>query len=278
MTHRLPSVRRLQPSIGAEIGGIDLSRPLSEEVCAHLNSALAEHKVLFFRDQALSHDQYVAFGRCFGEVVPRPGARDARTAEIGDIASDGKLKGGTDIWHSDDSYTEAPLAGSLLRACLLPSLGGDTLFASATAAYESLPDAIKDRIDGLHAVHDAEIGYAKAPRELVNDQTLKHIAAAYPPRSHPLVCLHPKTGKKLVYANEAFTTRIVGIEPDESAELLRRIFDQFRRPEHQVRFRWRVNSIAVFDNLAVQHYAVADYDEPRRLEKILLKGGSLIAA
>jgi taurine dioxygenase len=157
----------------------------------------------------------------------------------------------------------------VLRARLIPPVGGDTIWADAAAAYEGLPQAVKVRIEDLDAEHDIVRSFG--PR--VTDEKRAEIARDFPPVTHPVVRVHPETGAKVLYVNYTFTTRIVGIDEAESAELLRLLFDRIKVPEYHVRFRWSPNAVAIWDNRATQHYAVGDYwPAPRTMERVTVAG------
>lgn len=262
-------VRPLQPAIGAEIEGVDLGRPLTRAIRDQIWDALSRHGAIFFRDQDITRAQHIAFGEAFGQLQAHPIAPNPEDPRVLIVAADGVKKQGADIWHSDHSDQATSPVGSILRACIVPSLGGDTVFSSAVAAYNKLDNELKARIEGLRAVHDQSLGYAKRGLDATQQKALLE---KFPPVEHPVVRIHPETGQRMLYVNEAYTSHIVGLSEAESRALLRTLVDEFKKPEHQVRFQWRVHSIAFWDNRAVQHYAVTDYTEPRRLERITIDG------
>jgi taurine dioxygenase len=266
------TVTRLQPVIGAEIAGADLCRPIPDDVAADLRQALLDHGVIFFRDQPIDYAQHVALGRVFGEpslenILPdRP--------ELMVLKSDAESTnpaGGH--WHSDGTYLEIPHAISILHAVKAAPLGGDTLFASAVAAYAGLPDAVKARIAPLRA--RASMTHIRKVKQLADNPGYTDSAAftALPDwAEHPVVRVHPETSKPVLYVNECHTMDIIGLDPAESAALLRQLSDQFRRPEYQMRWRWTDHAIAVWDNRQVQHYAVQDEAGPRHVERLAIIG------
>ncbi len=263
-------IERLTPGIGAEVGGVDLSRPLSDDTVAAIRGALLAHRVIFFRDQPISSAEHVAFGRRFGtlEIHPftpnKPGH-----PEIILLANGPENRSRINVWHSDVTWRVEPSLGSILKAVQVPEVGGDTLWADMVAAFEGLPDEIRRRIDGLFAIHDFthSFGRRMAPAELAAMQQ------KYPAARHPVVRTHPETGEKALYVNAAFTREIEGMKADESRDLLRLLYAQARVPELQVRFRWRPGSIAFWDNRASQHYPVSDYWPARRLmERVTVVG------
>ena len=264
------SVRRLQPSLGAEINDVDLRQPLTRALRDAIYSALLQYKVIFFRDQDIDREQHVAFSRAFGELEVNDLIPNADHPEIRQLKVDGKSKSSeTDIWHTDNGWRPVPPCASVLRAYTLPSLGGDTLFANAVAAYEGLDDETKARIENLHAVQTA-----LHPSKInnIHPRALEKLRTCAPPVIYPVVRIHPDTSERILFVNERYTDHIVGLDRSESDALLRHLTDQIKRPEYQVRFNWRVHSIAMWDNRSTQHYGVNDYDEPRHLERVTVIG------
>jgi taurine dioxygenase len=241
--------------IGAEISGIDLSRPVGPELHAELDRALLEWKVLFFRDQHITGEQHRDFARLWGELEIHPFLPAGEVPEVVRFAKDADNVGVENVWHTDVTWREKPALGSVLRAIEVPEAGGDTCFADMAAAYDCLPKDLKDRIEGLTAVHDFTLpfGIGMAPEKLAEMQ------AKYPAVEHPVVRRHPVTGRRTLFVNAIFTTHVVGLPEQESEDLLKTLFRQAWVPEYQVRFHWAAGSIAFWDNRAVQHYAVSDY-------------------
>lgn len=254
--------------IGAEISGIDLRDPISETDLRDLRTAWAKYGVLFFRNQPISRETHIRFGQLFADLIPPVVPINANDyPELHSIIMDGKInQGAADIWHADLTCFPRPSCGSILRAYVVPSLGGDTAFSNAAAAYAGLPDEMKERIKNLRAVHDI----TKVLAGKAEPDKIAEMAAKVPPVEHPVVRVHPETKEPVLYVNAGFTTRIVGLEKNASDDLLRELFDAIKRPEYQVRFAWQVDSIAFWDNRKVQHYAVTDYNEPRHLESVVL--------
>lgn len=249
------TVEKLTPVIGAEIGGVDLSRPLGNRAMEEIHRALAENLVIFFRDQHMSPDQHLAFGRRFGELHVHPAAPSAPgLPELMIIHADkDSPRANGEGWHSDVSCDTEPPMGSILYIKTCPTLGGDTLFASMYAAYEALSDRMKQYLDGLTAVHDGEGYRGQYANYGVEDKE------TYPRAEHPIIRTHPVTGKKALYVNRGFTRRIVGLPVDESDGILRYLYDHAENPLFQCRFRWRENSVAFWDNRCVLHRALWDY-------------------
>lgn len=265
-------IRPLQPSLGAEISNIDLAQELDEHRLGALKAALLRYRVLFFRDQDISREQQIAFGAAFGELEVHPVFSLPEYPQILPLISRdfvGKYRASADSnWHADTTFRPEPSAASVLRALVSPSLGGDTVFANAVAAYETLDETVRERIDGLTAIHDPSVFVQFLDTEEKKDA----LRAQYPEVEHPVVRIHPETGEKVLYVNSVFTRRIKGLDPEESDRLLALLFNQFKRPEFQVRWSWRPNSIAFWDNRATQHYAVPDYNEPRHMERVTIIG------
>jgi taurine dioxygenase len=254
--YRAIRVEKLTPIVGAEIGGVDLSRPLAPVEVEEIGRALAENLVIFFRDQDLAPAQHIAFGRLFGDLHLHPAAPHVDgLPELMIIRADrdSKRANGED-WHSDVSCDAEPPMGSILRIDECPDEGGDTLFASMYAAYDALSERMKAYLDGLRAVHDGENVYRGAYANFgIEDK------ATYPRAEHPVVRTHPVTGRKALYVNRIFTTRILGLPREEGDALLAFLLAHAESPLWQCRFRWRKNSMAFWDNRCVQHRAMWDY-------------------
>ena len=246
----------LSPVIGAEIEGVDLREPLDDETHAELHRALLEWKVLFFRDQHVTGAQHRAFAARWGELEIHPFLPAGETPEVVRFAKGPSDRGYENVWHSDVSWRKIPSLGSVLRAVDAPAVGGDTLFADMACAYENLPSDVRDRIDGLVAVHDFTRTFGQG---IADKEELARMRERYPAVEHPVVRTHPETGRKLLYVNAPFTSHVVGMDPGESDVLLELLCDQARVPEFQCRFKWERDSIAFWDNRAVQHYAASDY-------------------
>ncbi len=253
-------LRPQSPTIGCEVGGIDLTQPLSSDNVDALRQALLDWKVLFFRDQEMNHEQHVAFAKNFGDLEIHPFAPKADDApEVLVIRHDDDHPGRENMWHSDVTWRQEPSLGSVLRIIEAPEVGGDTLFADMYAAYDNLPDELKAEIDGKVAVHDFTIFRRRLERDGASNEEIAAFEERFPNPSHPVVRTHPETGRKAIYVNAVFTMHIVGMDPDRSNEVLDILYRQAAFPEYQVRFSWKPNSVAFWDNRACQHYAVSDY-------------------
>ncbi len=263
-------IRRLTPTIGAEIEGVDLTRPIGPELFAEIRRALADHLVIFFRDQDITPDQHVAFGRLFGELQIHPAApHEPGRPELMIVEADANSeRANGEGWHTDVSCEAEPPMGSILHVKESPPEGGDTIFANMYAAYEALSERMKAHLDGLEAEHDGEHVYRGLFRNLgVADKP------SYPRAVHPVIRTHPWTGRKALYVNQGFTTRILGLPRDESDALLGYLYRHMLHPMFQCRFRWTPNALAFWDNRSVQHHAVWDYWPNRRYgNRVTIKG------
>ena len=262
------------PTIGGEISGIDLRQPLTDDQVEGIRAALLDRKVLFFRDQNITTDQHLDFARNFGDLEVHPFAphKDGYP-EILAITHDRDHPGQENGWHSDVTWRQQPSLGSVLRCIECPSRGGDTLFADMYAAYDGLPAAIQELVEGRLALHDFEGFRARLRKRGATEAELEDFNKAYPNPQHPLIRSHPETGRKGIYVNAAFTKHIIGMEREESARLLAILYHQASMPEYQCRFHWAANSMAFWDNRACQHYAASDYwPQVRRVERATIIG------
>ncbi|WP_419320455.1 TauD/TfdA dioxygenase family protein [Caulobacter sp. ErkDOM-E] len=265
--------------LGAEISGLDLREPLTPEVVAAIRTALLRHKVVFFRDQDISHADHVRFGRYFGDLEGHPVTSHVPGfPEILHIEAADGMKLREEIvplvrvankWHTDVTFRAAPSMGGVLRMRDMPPLGGDTLFADTAAIYRDLPQALKDKLADLTAEHDIIQSYGYRVDQAKRDE----LRAAYPLMVHPVIRTHPETGDKHLFVNKVFTTRILGLPEDEARTLLAELLDRVKTPEYQVRFRWTPNAIVFWDNRATQHYAILDYwPQERIVERVTIVG------
>ena len=251
-------VAPISPVIGAEISGVDLTQPLGNQTQSEIQTALSEHLVIFFRDQDIDLEQHKAFGRQFGKLHIHPTAPSAEGhPEVLVIKADEASKAiAGNRWHSDVSCNEEPPMGSILHMRSLPPAGGDTMFANMYAAFEALSEPMKSFLSGLSALHEGAQTLGG---------TLGQAAKEYPKALHPVVRTHPETGRKCLFVNSGFTTRIDGLASNESRALLDMLFGHVRTPEFHCRFRWREKSVAFWDNRCAQHYALWDYYPQKRL-------------
>ena len=270
------SLQPLSPGIGAEIGGLDLSQPLTSELRDALYRTLLDWKVIFFRDQDITREQHLVFARSFGDLEIHPFvAGDREHPEMLRLHHNADHPGTENIWHSDVTWRAKPSLGSVLRLREVPPVGGDTLFADMGAAYRGLPKDIRDKVTGLYAQHDFSVFRRRLVEKGASEAELKEFDRQYPAPEHPVIRTHPDTGEQVIYVNRAFTRQILGIPPEESQALLEILYAQANYPEYQCRFRWRPNSIAFWDNRACQHYAVSDYWPAKRVaERVTIVGDS----
>jgi taurine dioxygenase len=260
-------------ALGAEIAGIDLARSLSAAQFAEIRRAFLEHLVIFFRDQTLSPEQHTAFSARFGKLsrMPYVKALDAHPDIIAVLkeADEQKISVFGGAWHSDFSFLDEPPLGSVLYALDVPPYGGDTLWSNMYAAYDALSEGMKRLLDGLVAQHSGHVyGMDGVPADLRTSRSIaisRNNPEADIERGHPVVRVHPETGRKALFVNPIYTTRFDGTSAAESKPLLDFLYAHATRPEFTCRFRWRKGSLAVWDNRCAMHYAVNDYDGRRRL-------------
>jgi len=249
-------------TVGGLVEGLDLRVPLTPALVAELARALADFKVLFFRNQPIDQAQHVAFASSFGALETHPFLpSNTGFPELVRFEKEAKVGSFENAWHHDVTWRECPSMGAVLHCIACPKVGGDTLFSDMYAAYDGLDDDVKDRIAGLHAVHDFTRGFGAG----MDKDAKRAMQERYPKVRHPVVITHPVTGKKLLYVNRFFVERIEGLSDTESLELIDELCRQAEIVEYQVRFRWEPDSIAFWDNKAVQHYAAADYYPQRRV-------------
>lgn len=262
------NITPLSPALGALVGGIDLRQPLSDTNQQTIEQALLDHQVLFFRAQPIEPRQLAAFAARFGDLhihplypnipeQPEVLVLDTTVTDVRDNA----------IWHTDVTFLETPALGAVLAAKQLPAYGGDTLWASSSAAFKALSKPLQQLLDGLTANHDFTRSFPLERFGNTPEALERHhqVQRQHPPVTHPVVRSHPVTGRKGLFVNEGFTTRINELEPVESDALLRFLFAHSTRPEFSIRWRWQENDVAFWDNRITQHYAVDDYRPTRRV-------------
>ena len=277
MTYERIDVRPVAGSLGAELYGADLAHGLDDATYAEIKRALLDNLVIFFRDQDITPAQQIAFGRRFGELHIHPyiPSLDGHPEIINLQAETGakdSLRLSND-WHIDLSYTYDPPLAAILHAVEVPPRGGDTMWVNLYKAYDTLSDKMKAFLERLEAVHDVCKTFRR--QDLQDQGGLDSYARTFkttPPATHPLVKVHPETGRKLLYISELTTTHVVGLSAKESDALLRMLFDHIDWKELQCRFYWRKNSIAMWDNRCTAHYAVRDYDRPRHMHRVTVLG------
>lgn len=272
-------VVRLGGNIGAEIRGLDLRKPLAREQFEALHAAFVRHEVLVFRDQDITLDQQMAFGRLFGELSIHPfspNLDDKREVIVLDYSADNP-PALTDQWHADETFRTAPPALTILRARVVPEFGGDTLFASMTAAYTGLSERMKQYIHGLEALHDFKPWRPLFTSSEAHQARLRELEREYPNPSHPLVRVHPVTGRRILNVNAQFTVKIKGLKDEESQMILQYLYGRAQVPEFQLRVKWQPNTVVMWDNRATQHYAPHDYFPQRRtMERVTVCGEPVV--
>ncbi|HEX7198019.1 MAG TPA: TauD/TfdA family dioxygenase [Dongiaceae bacterium] len=273
MSYQSITVQPVAGSLGAEVSGVDLAKPLSNAAAAEIRRAFTENLVLFFRDQRLTPQQHLAFSGLFGRLCRMPYIK--HMDDYPDIiavlkeADERKISTFGNAWHSDFSFLEEPPLGSILYAREIPSHGGDTLFANMYEAYETLSAGMKRMLLGLKAMHSGKpYGQGGLPKDLKTSRSIgieRNNPEADREIAHPVVRLHPESGRKALFVNAIYTTRFEDMSEAESRPLLDFLFEHVQRPEFACRFRWAEGSLAVWDNRCTVHYAVNDYDGSRRL-------------
>jgi alpha-ketoglutarate-dependent taurine dioxygenase len=284
------SVKRLAGHIGAEINGVDLSKPLDAATVAKIRAKLLKYKVVFFRDQHIGHAEQIAFARQFGELTHAHPHEDAPPAEFPEVLTIDprryEQRYGTNFreeyqqrqytyyagWHTDVTAAVNPPAASILRAETVPSFGGDTSWTNQVAAYEGLSEPLQRLVDGLQAEHRFRAGQERGDED---DELSRRIKANLLVSIHPVVRVHPETGEKALYVNPGFTSRILGVSAAESRRILELLFEHLTRPEYTVRFTWEPGSVAFWDNRATAHLGPQDIghlDVERVLHRVTLIG------
>jgi taurine dioxygenase len=280
MTYQHIRVAPLSAHVGAEIDGVDLTAPVSDQTMTEIRHAFGEYGVVFFRDQPLTPEQHVAFAERFAPIdINRFFATVPGYPMIAEVRKEPEqirnIGGG---WHTDHSYDEAPALGSMLYAREVPQTGGDTLFASMYAAYDALSDGLKATLETLRACHSSRHVFgaeAMARRGDLNGR-IGNPELATQDAIHPVVIRHPQTGRKALYVNPGFTLRFEGWTDEESRALLEYLYRHAVRPEFTCRFRWREGSLALWDNRSTWHFALNDYHGERRLlHRITIQGTPL---
>lgn len=268
------SVTPITGALGAEVRGVDFGRALDADTVAAVKAALLEHLVLYFPDQDLEPDHLVAMAGYFGELEKErfiPPLEGHPGVHILKGISKSKLTTQNLMWHVDHSYKPQPSFGGALYAVDVPESGGDTMFASMYAAYDALSDRMKQYLESLVAVHDV-VAYGLRSGLFETEDTRKAILRMPPAAEHPLVCTHPETGRKMLFVNQAWTTKIKDLDPHESQSILTFLFEHATKVEFQCRIRWRNRGLLLWDNRAVQHRGIPDYEGPRIMHRVAIKG------
>ena len=268
-------VNPMSGAIGAEVSGIDLSEELTDIEFSELESLFLQYEVLFFRDQPIPPEAHARFARRFGE----PQCHEAYPhisgfPELTILENDKEHPSKIEMWHTDMTFRPCPPVGSILHGVVIPERGGDTLFASMSAAYDNLSETLQSFLSGLTAIHDFSHGFRESLDEPGGRERLGQMLSDNPPVEHPVIRTHPVTGKKGVFVNSLFTVEICGMKTKESDALLQFLYDHAVLPEHTCRFSWQPNSIAFWDNRITQHKPVNDYwPQRRKMQRITIDDG-----
>jgi alpha-ketoglutarate-dependent taurine dioxygenase len=271
-------VRPLTVRTGAEIVGIDLRQKLDDSTVAAIRWALLSHKVVFFRDQQIDIEGQLAFAHTFGDLTAAHPTVPGRDEAPDVLELDSHAGGRADHWHTDVTFTDRPPAISLLRAVVIPPVGGDTIWANTVTAYEGLSNELRHLADQLRAVHTNTYDYARAKETATLDEATRQRRARFVSTvyetEHPVVRIHPETEERSLLLG-GFAHHIVGFSSGESADLIRTFQHHVTSPENTIRWRWREGDVAVWDNRATQHYAVNDYGSAHRVVQRATIAGSI---
>ncbi|HHZ81725.1 MAG TPA: taurine dioxygenase [Flavobacteriales bacterium] len=267
-------INKIAHALGAEISGIDLRQPLTDEIFEELHAALCEHFVIFFRDQNLTPAQHKQFALRFGALQTHPAYPTVEGfPEITILENDKDNPSKIEKWHIDMTFRKRPPLGSILHAKSVPAVGGDTMWASMYAAYKGLSDAMQHFLSGLTAIHDFAFGFQESLAEPGGRERLKQALKDNPPVEHPVIRTHQVTGKKSIFVNCLFTKEIKGMKPAESRAVLTFLYQHAVQPEFVCRFKWQNNSIAFWDNRVTQHRPINDYYPAyRNMQRITVEG------
>ena len=268
------TIKPIADALGAELHGVDLCKDIPSAVYREIRRLLVKYQVIFFRDQNISPAQHKALAESFGPLQTHPAFDTiAGFPEITVLESTAEKPSKIEMWHSDMTFRKHPPLGSVLRSKICPPKGGDTLWASMTAAYDGLSKPMQGLLGGLSAEHDFSFGFKESLAESGGRERLAQAVTDNPPVKHPVIQIHPESGKKVVFVNPLFTTKIIELEGDESQALLRFLFMHVTMPEYICRFQWQPDSIAIWDNRSTQHKPINDYfPAHRRLERIAIDG------
>ncbi|MFQ3355941.1 MAG: taurine dioxygenase [Paracoccaceae bacterium] len=270
--YKLITAKAFAPNLGAEIYGVDLSEPVPEDQFNEIKQAFLDYQVLFFKEQKeIPPEQHVAFGKLFGSLHAHPAAPTMKGhPEVFEIhaTKDSKIANG-EFWHSDVSCDEVPPLGTMLQIHILPPCGGDTMFSDMYSAYESLSEPLKNMVGELTALHSSEHIY----KGRYSDRGKSDIDIECPEATHPVVRTHPDTGKKALFINRTFTTRVNELSEMESRSILEMLFTHAEHIDNQIRFRWSQNDMAFWDNRCCMHRAIWDYwPAERKGRRVTIKG------
>jgi len=270
-------VRPINPTIGAVIEGVDLSREIDEATCRDIRQAMLDHLVVILPDQKIGPAEQLAFARRFGEVEPPHPVFDVvpEVPEVTVIQQDGTQNSlYNDVWHTDVTFRETPAMASILHCQQVPETGGgDTLWSSLIAPYEALSPKVREMIEDMTATHDYYISFGETVlKGRGGIEKLAQDIIALPPQEHPVVRTHPETGKKGLFVNRTFTKHINGLGYVERDYILRMLCEFAEHPNYQMRWTWRPHDLAMWDNRATMHIATSNFTSPRKMHRITLLG------
>jgi len=261
-------------ALGAFIDGLDITQPIPDETAAELRDALVHYMVLFFRDQPLKPPEHVRFAEIFGEVqmggtIPRleeqPEIKKQEYTQQTQVTGDVNM-------HADDTFVEIPSRCSILHGLTMPKAGGDTLWVNCEAAYDALSEPMKKMLEPLQAEHNLSAKFGNIAPGVEDPKMKVKIFEHYPPVQHPVIRTHPVSGRKCIFVNEMVTSRIIGLEPEESEVILKFLINHLKQPIFQCRLHWQDNTVVVWDNRATQHQILADFQPSYRLnQRIAIK-------
>ena len=267
-------VEKSNSVLGATISGFDLSKPFLDDEVANFVQVLSENEVVFIEDENISHEDHKRLAAYFGTLQTHPAYPTVEGfPEITILENDKENPSKIEEWHTDMTFKATPPLGSILIGRIIPETGGDTLFASLSAAFSDLDQDMQHKLENLNAIHNFEHGFKESLAEKGGRERLAEALKENPPISHPVVKIHPITNKKVLYVNRLFTSHIEGMNVSESNELLELLFNHIQKDEFVCRFSWQQNSIAFWDNRSVLHKPVNDYwPQLRRMERITIEG------
>lgn len=268
------TVNPIANALGAELLGVDLTTGLTPEVFKEVRRQLVEHEVIFFRDQNISPEQHRALAASFGQLQTHPAYETVEgIPEITILESTAENPTKIEAWHSDMTFRKHPPLGCVLRSKIVPPKGGDTMWASMTTAYDALSAPMQSFLSGLTAEHDFSYGFKESLAEPGGRERLAQAVVDNPPVVHPVIRTHPESGKKVIFVNSLFTTRILELSSGESDAILNFLYDHVTTPEFSCRFKWEPNSIAIWDNRSTQHKPINDYfPDHRMLHRVVIDG------
>jgi taurine dioxygenase len=260
-------VSPITPAIGAVIEGVDARRPLDAGTVRTLRQALLDHGVIFFRNQPVSEAQLEAFVANFGQPITEPSTAtyggDVRAPPVVTVESHLQSKAVAERWHADATWLAEPPMATALKMVEIPPVGGDTCWTNVAAAYDDLIPPLRAAIDQLTAVHWM-IPSLEAMDLPAHDERIQYV--------HPVVTVHPETGRRVIFVSEGWTRKIVELPPTQSVHLLNLLYDHIKSPMFSMRWRWAANDVVIWDNRTVQHFAVPDYERGRVYSRVVLQG------